>query len=39
VASSACHQLDAESDVAGGTIYVHQIRAAGFEQIETIVVK
>jgi branched-chain amino acid transport system substrate-binding protein len=31
--------FDDKGDVAGGAIYVYQVRGAGFEQIKTIVVK
>jgi branched-chain amino acid transport system substrate-binding protein len=31
--------FDDKGDVAGGTIYVYQVRGAGFEQVKTIVVK
>lgn len=31
--------FDARGDVAGGAIYVYQVKGAGFEQIKTIVVK
>jgi len=31
--------FDAKGDVAGGTIFVYQVKGTGFEQIKTIVVK
>jgi branched-chain amino acid transport system substrate-binding protein len=31
--------FDEKGDVAGGTIYVYQVKGAGFEQVKTIVVK
>jgi branched-chain amino acid transport system substrate-binding protein len=31
--------FDDKGDVTGGTIYVYQVRGAGFEQIKTIIVK
>ncbi len=31
--------FDDKGDVAGGLIFVYQVKGAGFEQIKTIVVK